>query len=148
LVAFRQNYRGQQGPIDTATRLLVLFSMCRGQAHALPLSPLSFLHLLLHVEAQMATLQSATQSRTGICGFVECSVFCRVLVVLPSAFCRTLGKEDFVECCTRQSPALGNDGVYREQDSRHRNALDKVFFAECQTLGEGDARQRAINSRL
>jgi hypothetical protein len=37
---------------------------------------------------------------------------------------------------TRQSPALGNDRVYREQDSRHRNTLSKEIFAECQTLGE------------
>jgi hypothetical protein len=42
----------------------------------------------------------------------------------------------FDECRTRQSSALGNDRVYREQDSRHRNTLDKEIFAECQTLDE------------
>jgi hypothetical protein len=42
----------------------------------------------------------------------------------------------FIECRTRQSPALGNDGVCREQDSRHRNTLSKDSFAECQTLGK------------
>jgi hypothetical protein len=69
-------------------------------------------------------------------------------VALSSAFCRALGKEAFVEHHTRQSPALGKDHVCREQDSRHRNTLDKDIFAECQKLGEGGARQRAINSRL
>jgi hypothetical protein len=53
---------------------------------------------------------------TEIWLFVECSAFCRV--------------------DTRQSPALGNDHVYREQDSRHRNTLGKEIFAGCQTLGE------------
>jgi hypothetical protein len=45
----------------------------------------------------------------------------------------------FAECFllgTRQSPALGNDLVCREQDSQHRNTLDKESFVECQTLGE------------
>jgi hypothetical protein len=32
---------------------------------------------------------------------------------LPSAFCRALDKEAFVECGARQSPALGNELVYR-----------------------------------
>jgi hypothetical protein len=53
----------------------------------------------------------------------------------------------FAECFlsgTRQSPALGNDRVYREQDSRHKNTLDKEIFVECQTLGE---RQRSAKSR-
>jgi hypothetical protein len=45
-------------------------------------------------------------------------------------FCRALSR-------TRQSPALGNDGVCREQDSRHRYTLGKDTFAKCQTLGEG-----------
>jgi hypothetical protein len=61
---------------------------------------------------------------------------CRVLGALLSTFCRALDGA-FVECRTRQSPALGNDSVCREQDSRHRNTLGKDFFAECQTLGEG-----------
>jgi hypothetical protein len=32
---------------------------------------------------------------------------CRVPMALPSAFYRTLGKDDFTECRIRQSPALG-----------------------------------------
>jgi hypothetical protein len=69
-------------------------------------------------------------------------------VALPSVFCRALGKEAFVEWRTLQSPALDNERVYREQDSHHRNTLDKDIFVECQTLGEGGARQRTISSRL
>jgi hypothetical protein len=69
---------------------------------------------------------------------------CQVLGALPSVFCRALGKEVFVECHTRQSPALGNDHVYREQDSRHRKTLGKDIFAKCQTLGE---RQRSAKGR-
>jgi hypothetical protein len=75
-------------------------------------------------------------------------------VALPSArlfvecFCRALGKEAFAESRTRQSPALGNDSVCREQDSRHRNTLGKDVFAECQTLGEGGTRQKVVSSRL
>jgi hypothetical protein len=66
---------------------------------------------------------------------------------LPSAFCRALGKEGFAESRTRQSPALGNELVYRVQDTRHRNTLDKDMFAECQTLGKGGARQKAVSGR-
>jgi hypothetical protein len=50
-----------------------------------------------------------------------------------------LSARRFAKCFlsgTRQSPTLGNDHVYREQDSRHRNTLDKEIFVECQTLGE------------
>jgi hypothetical protein len=72
---------------------------------------------------------------------------CRVLVSLPSAFCRALGKEGFAESHTRQSPALGNELVYRVQDTQHRRTLGKDMFAECQTLGKGGARQRAVNIR-
>jgi hypothetical protein len=50
---------------------------------------------------------------------------CRLLGCLSSAFCRTLGKEAFIECRTRQSPALGNNHVCREQDSRYRYTLGK-----------------------
>jgi hypothetical protein len=59
-----------------------------------------------------------------------------VFNALPSAFYWALGKDVFAECRTRQSPALGNNRVYREQDSRHRNTLGKEIFAECRTLGE------------
>jgi hypothetical protein len=53
----------------------------------------------------------------------------------------------FAECFlsgTQQSPALGNERVYREQDPRHRNTLGKEIFAECQTLGE---RRRSAKGR-
>jgi hypothetical protein len=42
---------------------------------------------------------------------------------------KALGKEAFAECRTRQSPALGNDGVCREQDSRHRNTLGEAWLS-------------------
>jgi hypothetical protein len=45
-----------------------------------------------------------------------------VPVALPSAFYRALGKEDFVERRTQQSPALGKELVYRVQDTRHSEA--------------------------
>jgi hypothetical protein len=61
---------------------------------------------------------------------------CRVLGALPSAFYRALSKEFFAECRTRQSPTLGNDHVYREQDSRHRKKLGKDRFAKCLTISE------------
>jgi hypothetical protein len=38
----------------------------------------------------------------------------------------------FAECFssgTRQSPALGNDHIYREQDSRQKKILGKDIFA-------------------
>jgi hypothetical protein len=63
---------------------------------------------------------------------------CRVRGALSNVFCRALDKEVFAECCSRQSPALGNDRIYREQDSRQRNTLGKEIFA--QTL---DERQRS-----
>jgi hypothetical protein len=53
-----------------------------------------------------------------------------------SAFFRALGKDGFAECRTRQSPALGIDRVYREQDSWQRKTLGKDNFAERQALGE------------
>jgi hypothetical protein len=67
-----------------------------------------------------------------------------VLDALPSVFCRALGKEVFAKCRTRQSPALGNDHVYWERDSRHKKTLDKDILAECQTLGE---RQHSAKGR-
>ena len=71
-----------------------------------------------------------------------------MLGALPSVFSRVLGKESFAEWRTRQSPALGNERVYREQDSWHRNTLGKDIIAECQTLVEGGAGQRTVSSRL
>jgi hypothetical protein len=67
---------------------------------------------------------------------------------LPSAFCRALGKDFFAESRTRQSLTLGNKVVYRVQDTRYRNTLDKDVFAECRTLDKGGARQRAVSGRL
>jgi hypothetical protein len=49
---------------------------------------------------------------------------------------------------TRQSPTLGNDPFCQVQDTRYRNTLGKDIFAECRTLGKGDARQRAVSGRL
>jgi hypothetical protein len=40
---------------------------------------------------------------------------------LPSAFYRALGKKAFAESCTRQSHALGNELVYRVQNTRQRH---------------------------
>jgi hypothetical protein len=56
----------------------------------------------------------------------------------------------FVECLlsgTRQSQALGNELIYRAQDTRHRTTLGKDIFAECLTLGKEGARQTAVSGR-
>jgi hypothetical protein len=74
-------------------------------------------------------------------------VLCRVPAALPSTFYRALGKVDFTESHTRQSPALDKELVYRVQDTRHSEALGKDCFAERQTLGKDGSRQRAINGR-
>jgi hypothetical protein len=71
-----------------------------------------------------------------------------VPAALPRAFYRALGKEDFAEGRTRQSPALGKELVYRVQDTRHREALGKDCFAERQTLDKDGSRQRAVSGRL
>jgi hypothetical protein len=68
-------------------------------------------------------------------------------VSLPSAFYRALGKEDFAESRTRQSTALGNELVYRVQDTRHRTTLGKDLFVECQTFSKEGARQKAVSGR-
>jgi hypothetical protein len=72
---------------------------------------------------------------------------CRVSDALSSAFSRALGKDGFAESHPRRIPALGNELVYRVQDARHRRTLGKDMFAECQTLGNGGARQRAVSGR-
>jgi hypothetical protein len=59
-----------------------------------------------------------------------------------------LGKENFAERGTRQSPTLGKELVYRVQDTRHSEALGKDCFAERQTLGKEGARHRAVSGRL
>jgi hypothetical protein len=76
------------------------------------------------------------------------SGLCRVPRALPSAFCWALGKDSFAESRTRQSPALGNDLVYRVQDTRYRITLSKDNFTECRTLSKDDAQQRAVSGRL
>jgi hypothetical protein len=77
---------------------------------------------------------------TGICAFTECQPLCRVLF-------SALGKAAFAESRTRQSPTLGNELVYPVQDTRYRKTLDKDAFAEWQTLGKEDSRQRAVSGR-
>jgi hypothetical protein len=79
---------------------------------------------------------------TGIRAFAECQPLCREL------FSQELDKEAFAESRTRQSPALGNELVYRVQNTRHRNTLGKDMFAEWQRLGKGGPRQRAVSDRL
>jgi hypothetical protein len=54
----------------------------------------------------------------------------------------------FAECRTRQSPALGNDHVYREQDSRYRKTLGKKSLPSAKHSANGNARQRAVSRRL
>jgi hypothetical protein len=52
----------------------------------------------------------------------------------------TTGIRAFAECFfsgTRQSPALGNELVYRVQHTRYGKTLGKNMFAEWQTLGKG-----------
>jgi hypothetical protein len=56
---------------------------------------------------------------TGIRGFAEC---------------RALGKKGFTECHTRQSSTLGNEPLYRVQDTRHRTTLGKDMK---KALGKG-----------
>jgi hypothetical protein len=64
---------------------------------------------------------------------------------LLSAFYRTLDKGSFAESRNRRTPALGNELVYRVQDTRHRKTLGKDNFAEWLTLGKGGSRQRAVS---
>jgi hypothetical protein len=63
---------------------------------------------------------------------------------LPSA-------RHFAECFlsgTQQSSALGNDHGYREQDSRHKKALDKDILPSVKHSANGNARQRVVSRRL
>jgi hypothetical protein len=60
-----------------------------------------------------------------------------VPAALSSAFYRALGKEDFAERRTRQSPALGKELIYQVHDTRHNQAL-----------GKDGSRQRAVSGRL
>ena len=73
---------------------------------------------------------------------------CRVPTALPSAFYRALGKDPVAERRTRQSPTFGKDLIYRVQDTRHSQALDKDCFAERQALRKYGSRQRAVSGRL
>jgi hypothetical protein len=72
---------------------------------------------------------------------------CPVPASLSSAFSRAVGKAAFAESRTRQSPALGNELVYRVQDTRHRKTLGKDSFAEWQTLIKGGSQQRVISGQ-
>jgi hypothetical protein len=51
---------------------------------------------------------------------------CRVSASLPSAFSCALDKAAFAESRTRQSPALGNELIYRVQDTRHKKLSAKT----------------------
>jgi hypothetical protein len=81
------------------------------------------------------------QFTTEIWAFTKCSALYRVLFVghsakkpLPSA---ALGKV-----------LLSVTSSFTECRTHHRNTLSKEVFAECRTLGEGGARQRAVSGRL
>jgi hypothetical protein len=81
----------------------------------------------------------------------QVTILCAAPSVYRQGHTCTTGIRIFAECFlsgTRQSPALGNDVVCREQDSRHRNTLGKDFFAECHTHGEGRLLAKAVNPRL
>jgi hypothetical protein len=71
---------------------------------------------------------------TRIRAFAECQTLCRVLFIGHKSR-------------TRQSPTLGNDLVYRVQDTRYIITLGKDNFTECRTLGKDDARQRVVSGR-
>jgi hypothetical protein len=64
--------------------------------------------------------------RRGRCSHYRNPGLCRVPGALPSAFCRTLGKDFFVENRTRQHPTLGNEVVYRVQDTWYRTHSAKA----------------------
>jgi Fe-S cluster biosynthesis and repair protein YggX len=61
---------------------------------------------------------------------------CRVPESLGSAIYSALDKTDFTECYTRHKMALREERLCREQNSRHKKALSKNFFAECSVLGK------------
>jgi hypothetical protein len=68
---------------------------------------------------------------------------CRVLDALSSAFCRTLYKEDFAECRTRQSPALGKRwrlpraGLSAQKYTRQSLLLSSAKHSAKAALGKG-----------
>jgi hypothetical protein len=67
---------------------------------------------------------------------------CRVPASLPSAFYRALGKEDFDERRTRQSPALRKELVYECRTlgtAKHlaKTALPSVKHSAKMALGKG-----------
>jgi hypothetical protein len=53
-----------------------------------------------------------------------------------------------VECCPRQNPAFGNETVYRVQNTRHSETLEKEPFAERKTLDKDGSRQKAVSGCL
>jgi hypothetical protein len=48
---------------------------------------------------------------------------------LPSAFSRALSKKAFTESRTRQSPALGNELVYQEHNTRTETHSTKTYLS-------------------
>jgi hypothetical protein len=78
---------------------------------------------------------------TGIRGFAECRTLCRVPFVGHSA------KRDLSRAARGKVRLSVTSLFYRVQDTRHRTALAKDMFAECQTLGKESARQRAVSGR-
>jgi hypothetical protein len=90
----------------------------------------------------MHTTQNSTKqtkptkapSTIGIWLFVEC-IF------------RALGKEVFAERRTWQSPTLGYNHVYWDQDARTGRHSTKIVPSVKHSTN-GDARQRVVSSRL
>jgi hypothetical protein len=72
---------------------------------------------------------------------------------LPSvglfAECLLSGTRQRRLCREPPSVMLGSrkEPLYRVLDTRHRTTLGKGTFAECQTLGKGGSRQRAVSGR-
>jgi hypothetical protein len=42
----------------------------------------------------------------------------------------------FVECPSQQTTTLGKYSLCREQNTRHKQTLDKALFVECPTLNK------------
>jgi hypothetical protein len=84
-------------------------------------------------EKQSARVRRARREKSRENVHYRNSALYRVPAALPSAFYRVLGKADFAERRTRQSPTLGKDLIYRVRDTRHSPALGKADFAERRT---------------
>jgi hypothetical protein len=123
---------------------VALKTSCYSRCGFLPLEPESVWLGLIIVHG----ITSWSSSSPWLPVHYRNSALCRVPVALPSAFYRALGKADFAERRTRQSPTLGKDLIYRVRDTRHSPTLGKDCFAESQTLGKEGSRQRAVSGRL